>query len=121
MPVSRTIASAFAKPSVRRTLALVPRLRKVLAGRHALKVVEPIVEYVAVAVVNVTAAWDFSESTAPNVPMKLFAAARQVDIRRPSPIQAAVEILRVLVKVDRITVFRRRLSADFHPLAVKNK
>ena len=91
-----------------------------LAGVHALKIGEAIVVWIVVPVVNVAVFGNRAECNLPNIPMKPLAAARPISVTRPPTVQAAIEIRRKWVKDDWIGVFGARLSADFHPLSVKN-
>lgn len=92
-----------------------------LAGIHAFEIFETIVEDVPVPMVDMAIGRDRPKSRCPSIPMKFLATARQVTIAWPKSVEAAVEILRDFVKVDRIAVVGVNDLADFHPLSVKNK
>lgn len=71
--------------------------------------------------VNVAPARDVAKRGPPDIAVKTLTAARQIPLRRPEAVEAAIEILCERVKADWIRKPACRLSADFHPLAVKNK
>lgn len=92
-----------------------------LACGKALKVLKPIVGWVAVPVMDMTAFWYRAESARPNVSVKLLAAARVISLAWPYAVQTAIEILRDRVKDDWTNEPIRRLPADVHPFSVQNK
>lgn len=122
VPVSGTIPRQGRKMlGLFRFPAFTPCDAKVFASVHALEIVEPIVDRIPVFVMDMTAAWDWAKSVCPYVTMKPLTALAKVFLVRPSPIQTAVEKLRKLIEVDRISVPFARDCADFHPSPVANK
>lgn len=123
VPVGGGVSCRVREPSTRAatSAAVFKRESHVFARRDALQIVEPVVGWIGVAVVDVTVARDRAERPGPNIAMQLLAAARQIFLARPDAIEAAIEILRENVQDDWISEPGIRCSADVHSLAVLNR
>lgn len=120
VPSRSSLASRVAEVLGLLSLMLPPREGQVLAGRYAFQIRQGVVEHVAVAMVDVTALGNRTESSLPSAPVKAHTAAREISLTRPHAVEATIEILRDGVKVDWISEPLCRDSADLHPSTVKN-
>jgi hypothetical protein len=86
-----------------------------------LKIVDSIVERIAVAMVDMTVAPPRSASPLPDVVVKPPSTVGEIPLVGVKPIKSSVPELSDGIKDDRIIEFDRRRSANVHPLSVKNK
>lgn len=111
-------------------LRVLPGDTEVIGFGKTFKVEKPIVCAIGIPVMDMTSVGNRPESALPYIAMQstsrpatlaISFSGLKIAFTRPIAINSAIEILRERVKDDWINVSGVRDSADFHPVAVKNK